>query len=215
MALSHKDINLLTQKATIAGTEKIPVSDTEYVTTNQIASLGGGGGGVSDVTLGGTSVVSNNVAVLPAYPDVESLEAQINGGNGEITKAFSWSPGYVASSTVISSQLSQFCQPIRFYKGEKITYKTASTYSSAIVQANDNSPLSVGSTGFVSQVLVDAMVANIQYEYTFPSDMWVVITVLASDYELHVTMTNSGALSARVSALESQVGDIETILASI
>lgn len=43
MALSHKDINLLTQKATIAGTEKIPVSDTEYVTTNQIASLGGGG----------------------------------------------------------------------------------------------------------------------------------------------------------------------------
>lgn len=39
MALSHKDINLLTQKATIAGTEKIPVSDTEYVTTNQIAGL--------------------------------------------------------------------------------------------------------------------------------------------------------------------------------
>lgn len=44
MALIHKDINLLTQKATIAGTEKIPVSDTEYVTTSQIASLGGGGG---------------------------------------------------------------------------------------------------------------------------------------------------------------------------
>lgn len=43
MAISHKDINLLTQKANIAGTEKIPVSDTEYVTTNQIASLGGGG----------------------------------------------------------------------------------------------------------------------------------------------------------------------------
>lgn len=39
MALSHKDINLLTQKATIAGTEKIPVSDTEYVTTDQIAGL--------------------------------------------------------------------------------------------------------------------------------------------------------------------------------
>lgn len=39
MAISHKDINLLTQKATIAGTEKIPVSDTEYVTTDQIAGL--------------------------------------------------------------------------------------------------------------------------------------------------------------------------------
>jgi len=39
MALTHKDIGLLSQKSTIAGTEKMPVSDTEYVTTNQIASL--------------------------------------------------------------------------------------------------------------------------------------------------------------------------------
>jgi len=39
MALTHKDIGLLSQKSTIAGTEKIPVSDTEYVTTNQIAGL--------------------------------------------------------------------------------------------------------------------------------------------------------------------------------
>lgn len=36
MALTHKDINLLTQKSTIAGSEKIPVSDTEYITPNQI-----------------------------------------------------------------------------------------------------------------------------------------------------------------------------------
>ena len=33
----HKDIALLTQKGSVAGTEKIPVSDTEYVTTSQIA----------------------------------------------------------------------------------------------------------------------------------------------------------------------------------
>ena len=39
MALSHKDINLLTQKATIAGTEKIPVSDAEYITTGQITDV--------------------------------------------------------------------------------------------------------------------------------------------------------------------------------
>ena len=38
MAITHKDINLLSQKSTIAGTEKIPVSDTEYITTNQIRS---------------------------------------------------------------------------------------------------------------------------------------------------------------------------------
>lgn len=40
MAVTYKDIDLLSQKATIAGTEKIPVSDTEYVTPTQIASLG-------------------------------------------------------------------------------------------------------------------------------------------------------------------------------
>ena len=79
MAITHKDINLLTQKATIAGTEKIPISDTEYVTPNQIASLGGGG--VSDVTLGGTSVVSNGVAVLPSYPDITGKQDVIDSSN--------------------------------------------------------------------------------------------------------------------------------------
>ena len=38
MALTHKDINLLSQKSTIAGTEKIPVSDTEYITPAQIVA---------------------------------------------------------------------------------------------------------------------------------------------------------------------------------
>ena len=33
---TYKDINLLTQKATMAGTEKLPVSDTEYITPDQI-----------------------------------------------------------------------------------------------------------------------------------------------------------------------------------
>lgn len=33
---TYKDIDLLTQKATMAGTEKLPVSDTEYITPNQI-----------------------------------------------------------------------------------------------------------------------------------------------------------------------------------
>lgn len=35
---TYKDINLLTQKATIAGTEKLPVSDTEYITPGQMLS---------------------------------------------------------------------------------------------------------------------------------------------------------------------------------
>lgn len=36
MAVVFKDIELLTKKASVAGTEKLPVSDTEYITPEQI-----------------------------------------------------------------------------------------------------------------------------------------------------------------------------------
>lgn len=36
MAIIGKDISLLTQKASVAGTEKIPVSDSAYITPAQI-----------------------------------------------------------------------------------------------------------------------------------------------------------------------------------
>ena len=39
MAVSYKDISLLTQKSSVAGTEKLPVSDTEYITPSQIAGM--------------------------------------------------------------------------------------------------------------------------------------------------------------------------------
>lgn len=39
MAVVYKNINDYTQKQSVAGTEKIPVSDTEYITPSQIASL--------------------------------------------------------------------------------------------------------------------------------------------------------------------------------
>ena len=38
MAITYKDINLLTQKPSVAGTEKLPVSDTQYITPAQITS---------------------------------------------------------------------------------------------------------------------------------------------------------------------------------
>jgi len=38
MALIGKDIGLLSQKSSVAGTEKLPVSDTEYITPTQIRS---------------------------------------------------------------------------------------------------------------------------------------------------------------------------------
>lgn len=39
MAVTYKDINQLSQKSAVAGTEKIPVSDIEYITPSQIAGL--------------------------------------------------------------------------------------------------------------------------------------------------------------------------------
>lgn len=39
MAITYKDIDLLTQKSAVVGTEKIPVSDTNFVTPDQIAVL--------------------------------------------------------------------------------------------------------------------------------------------------------------------------------
>jgi len=39
MAVTYKDIDQLTQKSNVSGTEKIPVSDTQYITPNQIAEL--------------------------------------------------------------------------------------------------------------------------------------------------------------------------------
>lgn len=38
MAITYKDIDLLTQKSAVAGTEKIPVSSTEYITPAQIVA---------------------------------------------------------------------------------------------------------------------------------------------------------------------------------
>ena len=51
MAIIYKDINLLTQKSAAAGTEKLPVSDTEYITPDQIAALGIIGDGVTNIVV--------------------------------------------------------------------------------------------------------------------------------------------------------------------
>ena len=74
-SIDFKDINLLTQKSAVAGTERLPVSDTEYITPNQIAALAGGGGGgdtsscvhkTGDETVGGDKTFTDNIAVVDA-----------------------------------------------------------------------------------------------------------------------------------------------------
>lgn len=60
MAITYKDISQLSQKSSVAGTEKLPVSDTEYITPSQITDdylpLSGG-------TLTGSITLPNNYAV--------------------------------------------------------------------------------------------------------------------------------------------------------
>ncbi len=59
MAVTYKDIDQLSQKSSVAGTEKIPVSDTQYLTPSQIATS--------------KQVHLANESSMPASPDSSTL----------------------------------------------------------------------------------------------------------------------------------------------
>lgn len=80
MSVSYKDISQLSQKSSIAGTEKIPVSDTEYVTPNQIASLGGGGTGPATYTVSDIEDISGEVLDAVGVGDIVK---EVNTSNSE------------------------------------------------------------------------------------------------------------------------------------
>lgn len=91
-SVNFKDINLLTQKSSVAGTERLPVSDTEYITPNQIAALAGGGGGggdtsscvhkTGDETVGGDKTFTDNIEV------VDASHILYSGGSGGGSQGF-------------------------------------------------------------------------------------------------------------------------------
>lgn len=56
------------QDKLVSGTNIKTINNQSLLGSGNITISGGSGGGVTDVTLGGTSVVTNNVAALPAYP---------------------------------------------------------------------------------------------------------------------------------------------------
>ena len=73
MAVTYKDIDLLTQKSVVAGTEKIPVSDTQYITPAQIATS--------------KQVHLTDESDMPASPDASTLyliDDDGSGGNANI-----------------------------------------------------------------------------------------------------------------------------------
>lgn len=73
MAIIYKDIDDLSQKSTVAGTEKLPVSDTQYITPEQIATS--------------KRVHLEDESDMPASPDASTLyliDDDGSGGNANI-----------------------------------------------------------------------------------------------------------------------------------
>lgn len=92
MAIIYKDINQLTQKSSVAGTEKIPVSDTEYITPSQIAREAG-------TKVYEYSVTSfDSASITSALPNnfYLTLKADIDNGLVPIIKLISASNDEVA-----------------------------------------------------------------------------------------------------------------------
>lgn len=72
-SINFKDINLLTQKQSVAGTERLPVSDTEYITPIQIAALAGGGGG------GGSNIIVEDAShIYYSNSQYSSLDGELD-----------------------------------------------------------------------------------------------------------------------------------------
>ena len=68
MSVTYKDIDQLSQKSTVAGTEKIPVSDTQYLTPAQIATS--------------KQVHLTDESEMPASPDASTLYLIDDDGSG-------------------------------------------------------------------------------------------------------------------------------------
>lgn len=107
MAITYKSVDLLTQKSVAAGTEKIPVSDTQYITPNQIAALAPGGDTSScvhktgDETVGGDKTFTDNIGVV----DADHIVYSGGGGGGGFTRGYA-SDSFEGGSSITFSGLS-------------------------------------------------------------------------------------------------------------
>lgn len=80
---------------------------TAYIVTDRVVPVSSSGGGISDVTLGGTSVVSGDVAVLPAYPTTLPASDVSSWAKASTKPTYTASEvGALPSTTTIPSALS-------------------------------------------------------------------------------------------------------------
>lgn len=102
MAVSYKDINQLSQKSQVAGTEKLPVSDTQYITPNQIAALAPGGDTsdcvhkTGDETVGGDKTFTDNIGVV----DADHIVYSGGGGGGGFTRGSAYTLNSSAANSI-------------------------------------------------------------------------------------------------------------------
>lgn len=71
MAITYKDINQLSQKSVVSGAEKIPVSDTQYITPSQIVA--------SKVDKAGGTMDSDATLTFPGEDDLYNVEISCDG----------------------------------------------------------------------------------------------------------------------------------------
>lgn len=141
--------------------------------------------------------------------ELVSLSQELNliiDGESIIDKDIIWSNGYINGSTgvITDSQTSQFSQPILLKAGERVSYKTDTTFSKAVVQVADSTPVQVGDT-LSGNVIINYGSANTLAEYIAEEDIYIVITCKKTSNEIYFTKFNQESVNKRISDLEKEL----------
>ena len=93
------------QDTLVSGTNIKTINNESLLGSGNITISAGGGGTVTDVTVGGTSVVSNGVAAVPAIPTVNNstITVQMNGSTVDSFTTNASSAKTIDLGTVITS----------------------------------------------------------------------------------------------------------------
>lgn len=136
----------------------------------------------------GTTWAKQSTGIATAA-EVSQLAQKVNlniDGEIPVDKAFIWSDGTINTSGVVATaDTKEFCQPVLFHKGEKITYKDGSGQRYAVNAVADDTPITIGSSGFTPLIVYSA--ANTENSTTFDKDTYVVIVKTKANGVVTVT----------------------------